>query len=260
MTILDSHAHLTCPDFTDEELPALLLRAGEAGVAQIVNICTDAPSLQRGLELARHHHGVSLAGATTPHDVAALGESDFGLFAAAARKGDLVAVGETGLDYHYNHSPRSIQQKFLVEYCALALECDLPLIIHCRDAFADLVALIRAHYCKGGQPGPGVLHCFTGTLEEAKQVLELGWHLSFSGIATFKKSNSLRQVAAYVPLDRLLVETDAPYLAPQSRRGKRNEPSFIVETIACLGAVKGISSAYLADATARNARSLFRLP
>ncbi len=173
-----------------------------------------------------------------------------------AHEGKLVAIGETGLDYHYQHSPIFTQKAYLVRYFALALAAKLPIIFHCRDAFKDLFELSDHHY----QGRPAVLHCFTGTLEEAKACLERGWMISISGIITFKKSALLREVAAYVPLDRLFIETDTPYLAPETKRGKANEPSFIDETAKALAQVKGISIEQVAEATARNAAQFFSFP
>ena len=163
-------------------------------------------------------------------------------------------VGETGLDYHYAHSPKEVQQRFLKKYLLLAAETGLPVIFHCREAFTDLFALVDAEYPK---KAPAILHCFTGTLEEAEKVLERGWYLSLSGIVTFKKSEALREVAKRVPLSQLLIETDAPYLAPHSRRGKPNEPSFLVETAACIAQAKGVPVEEIALASASNAKKLF---
>lgn len=231
--LTDSHAHLIA---LGEDLEPALARSQAAGVKRILNICTTAEELKQGLALKKSYPWVSTAGATTPHDVAQLGEKEFAIFAEHAKKGALAAIGETGLDYHYMHSPKDVQQEFLQRYIALAKECGLPLIFHCREAFADLFALVDA----SGFSGPSVLHCFTGTLEEAKQVIERGWYLSLSGIVTYKKSEALREVAKFVPLSQLLIETDTPYLAPQSHRGKPNEPAYLVETAQCIASLKNI--------------------
>jgi TatD DNase family protein len=254
----DSHAHLTC-DRLYPDLPVLLKRAKEAGVTAICNICTDLPTLERGLLLAEEYPWVFNVAATTPHDVEKEGEELFPIMAKSAREGKLVAVGETGLDYFYTHSDREIQKDFLRRYLHLALECQLPVVIHCRDAFSDFFEILDSEYSVEGKHGPGVLHCFTGTIAEAEEVVKRGWYLSLSGIMTFKKSEELREVAKLVPLDQLLIETDAPYLAPQKRRGKTNEPAFLPETAACLAAIHGISLEELASATADNANRLFRL-
>lgn len=252
---IDSHAHLTVPAVADR-CEEILQRAQQKKVAAIVNICVDAPSLDKGLHLAVRHPWVFNAAATTPHDVEKEGELFFPIVQERAKEGKLIAIGETGLDYHYEHSPREKQKEFLIRYFALATDTRLPLIFHCREAFDDLFALADQHYL--GKPA--ILHCFTGTLEEAKGCLERGWLISMSGIVTFKKSERLRDIAAFVPLDRLLIETDTPYLAPQSKRGKENEPSYIDETAEELAKVKGVTLEELAWATAQNAARFFSFP
>lgn len=255
----DSHAHLTC-DAVFPEIEALLERAQEAGVDSIINICTDILTLERGLALHEKYPWVHNVASTTPHDVDAEGEAAFPVVAQAARSGKLVAVGETGLDYHYNHSTPENQQRFLRRYLQLALECQLPVVIHCREAFADFFRILDEEYMVEGRHAPGVLHCFTGTLEEAHQVIERNWYLSLSGIVTFKRSTELREVARMVPLDRLLIETDTPYLAPQKRRGKPNEPSYLPEVAATIAEVKGLSLEEVAQACTSNTHDLFRVP
>lgn len=252
----DSHAHLTS-DAVYGQLEEILSRAQASGVKHIVNICTDLHTLERGLKLAVAHPWILQAGATTPHDVEKEGELYFEAFADCARKGQLHAVGETGLDYYYEHSNRETQKKFLRKYLHLALECRLPVIIHCREAFSDFFEILDAEYMEDGRHAPGVLHCFTGTMSEAEEVLKRGWMLSLSGITTFKKSFELHEVAKMVPLDQLLIETDTPYLAPQKHRGKTNEPAFVVETAAFIADLKGIGVEKLANATTANAKRLF---
>lgn len=249
---IDSHAHLSDAAFS-EDREAVIGRAWEAGVSDILNICTDAETLAIGQELARQHARIHLVASTTPHDVV---EEDpfFDRVAAAAKEGQLVAIGETGLEYHHEVSPKSLQRVWCERYLHLASQCRLPVVLHCRDGFSDLFALLDAIPSL-----QGVFHCFTGTLDEAKGVIDRGFYLSMSGIVTFKPSHALREVAQWVPLDRLLVETDAPYLAPQSRRGKRNEPAFVTETGRLIGGVRGISEEAIAEATAANARRLFNL-
>jgi TatD DNase family protein len=250
MTFIDSHAHLTSPEiFPDIE--GILSRAKAAGVSHVVNICTDQKSLRLGILLASKHPNIRNAGATTPHDVVSQGEEAFPIFEEAARAGKLAAIGETGLDYHYD-IPKEIQKTVLVRYLHLAASLRLPVIFHCREAFSDLFSIVDAEY-----NGRAVLHCFTGTINEAEEVLKRGWYLSLSGIVTYKKSDTLREVAKMVPLSQLLIETDAPYLAPQMYRGKTNEPAYIVETAKCIAFSKGISLEELAQATSDNARDLF---
>lgn len=254
---IDSHAHLTSEALFGD-VDGIVERAKAAGMAAVVNICTDIVTLERGLALSQQYPFVYNAAATTPHDVASEGEDVFPIMEKHAKAGHLVAVGETGLDYHYKHSPPDIQKTFLRRYFQLALSCNLPVIIHCRDAFEDFFNILDAEYCVGGKHGPGVLHCFTGTEAEAKNVVERGWFLSLSGIITFKKSDALRNVAKQVPLEQLLIETDAPYLSPQSHRGMINEPSFIIETAAVIAAVKEIPVEDVIKTTASNAQRLFK--
>lgn len=254
MRLIDSHAHVTSDEIYGQA-KHVLERAREAGIVAILNICTDAEKLINGLTLSKEYPWVYHAAATHPHDVDTQGELLFDTVANHARSGFLKAIGETGLDYHYEHSYRNTQQKLLKRYLNLALECRLPVVIHCREAFEDFFAIIDEVY----RDSPGVLHCFTGTLSEAKQVLDRGWMLSLSGIVTFKKSDPLREVAKYVPLDRLLIETDAPFLAPQSKRGKPNESSFLPEIAQEIARVKGLSPEHVAEATTANACRLFHI-
>jgi TatD DNase family protein len=257
-SFIDSHAHLTSAALTDQ-IDAILERAQLANVHAIVNICTDLLTLERGLKLSQKYPWVYQAAATTPHDVEKEGESVFETIAGCARRGSLMAVGETGLDYHYEHSSKQVQQDFLRRYLHLALECRLPVIIHCREAFADFFEILDAEYQVDQRHAPGVLHCFTGTMAEAEEVIKRGWMLSLSGIVTFKKSVELQQVAKEMPLSQLLIETDAPYLAPQKHRGKTNEPAYVVEVAANIAALKNLSIEEVAHATAANARRLFNL-
>lgn len=258
MNFIDSHAHITS-DAVFSYVDELLARARHQGISDIINICTDAPTLERGLTLSKKYPWVHTVAATTPHDVDKEGELIFPLIEKHSKKGDLVAIGETGLDYFYEHSPKELQQHFLRRYLKLALECNLPVVIHCREAFSDFFSILDSNYTSNGKHAPGVLHCFTGSVQEAKEVLDRNWFLSLSGIVTFKKSTVLREVAKIVPLDRLLIETDTPYLAPQSHRGKTNEPAFLPETAAFIAEVKGIPIQEVATATSANARTLFKL-
>ena len=249
---IDSHAHLTSVQIfpiVDE----VLERAKRSKLDAIVNICTDIDSLNKGIELRARYPFVYNTASTTPHDVVEEGELFFPVVEKAAREGYLVAIGETGLDYFYEHSDKKTQQKYLSKYFVLARETRQPVIFHCREAFEDLFAIADQEY----SGIPAVLHCFTGTLAEAKQVLDRGWYISLSGIVTFKKSTLLQEVAKYVPLDRLFIETDSPYLAPQSKRGTQNEPSFICETAMMISSIKNISVEEVAKVTSANARAFF---
>lgn len=247
----DSHAHLTSSEVLPH-LEAVLQRAENVGVSRILNICTDESTLRSGLLLAQEKAWVKNAGATTPHDVLKEGELAFSMFAQAAKDGLLCAIGETGLDYYYQDLPKEMQKELLIRYLHLAQEVKKPVIFHCREAFQDLFSIVDAEY-----RGQAILHCFTGSIEEASEVVKRGWYLSLSGIVTFKKSDALREVAKMVPLELLLIETDTPYLAPQSHRGKPNEPAYLPEIGACIAAVKGIEAEKVARATSENASRLF---
>jgi TatD DNase family protein len=172
----------------------------------------------------------------------------------AVRRSQAIAVGEIGLDYHYDFSPREVQRGAFIAQIALALELELPVIIHTREAMADTVAVLRE---SGAGRVRGVMHCFTGSIDEARLALDLGFFISLAGIVTFPKSEGLRDVARFVPEDRLLVETDAPYLAPVPHRGKRNEPAFVVETLAAIAQVRGVDSPALSAIIVRNFDKLF---
>lgn len=252
ISLIDTHAHLTSLQMLPN-VEEVLKRAEQCGICKIVNICTDQATLDAGLSLHEKYPWVYNTAATTPHDVEKEGEAFFPIVQKAAEKGQLVAIGETGLDYFYEHSEKRVQRTFLERYFTLALRYQLPLIFHCREAFEDLFAMADSSY----RDAPAVLHCFTGTLQEAKGVLDRGWFLSLSGIVTFKKSEALREVAKYVPLDRLFIETDSPYLSPQGHRGTQNEPSFILETAETVATLKAVTLADVATSCQKNAESFF---
>jgi TatD DNase family protein len=252
----DSHAHLTAEAYP--RLKEMLANAQDSGTDGIANICTDEISLERGLEMREKYPWVVQAAAVHPHD-AGTGEEYFQAVAAQAKAGLLAAIGETGLDYYYKNSHPDAQKEFLRRHFKLALECNLPVVIHCREAFADFFTILDEEYIQDGSHAPGVLHCFTGTMQEADEVFKRGWFLSLSGIVTFKKSEALREIARVAPLDLLLIETDAPFLAPQSKRGKPNEPAYVREVAETIAAAKGLSLDEVARATFDNACRLFGL-
>jgi len=254
--LIDSHAHLG-DDKLFSNWKAILERAQMVGLNAVVDICTDVITLERGLLIQASNPPIPvfLTAATTPHDVEAEGDLFFKRVEEAVLKKQLVAIGETGLDYYYEHSPKQTQKKHLIKYFNLAKMANLPLVFHCREAFGDLFDLADLEYSNAS----ALLHCFTGTLDEAKQVLKRGWGLSFSGIVTFKKSTQLHEVLKYAPLEKIFIETDAPYLAPQTKRGFCNEPSFILETAQFIADLKGVSLEEVAETTSRNAREFFSL-
>jgi len=241
----DNHCHLD-----DERLgPAALEGAREAGVERIVTIGTDAARSAAAIELAAAHDGVWATVGLHPHDAV---QGVDGIVGLLDRPG-VVAVGECGLDYHYDHSPREVQREAFAAQVALAHERDLTLVIHTREAWDDTFAILAAE----GVPERTVLHCFTGGPEEAKRCLDLGAFLSFSGIVTFKQADDVRAAAALCPLDRLLVETDAPYLAPEPHRGRLNRPALVPVVGARLAEVKGVPVEVVAEATWANAEAAF---
>ena len=250
--MIDSHAHLTSPQVLPD-VDQVVERAKAGGVDVMINICTDEASLKEGLKLAKRHTGIYNTAATIPHDVEEDGQHFFPIVKQHVK--ELVAIGETGLDYFYEHSPKKKQLDFLSRYFELAVKVDLPIIFHCREAFEDLFAMADEQY----KDRKAILHCFTGSIEEARRCLDRGWLISFSGIITFKKSEILRDVAKFVPLDRMLVETDAPYLAPQGMRGKQNEPAFMKETVEKIAELKGCTKQEVEKATSDNAVQFFAL-
>lgn len=250
--LIDTHAHLSSAPLY-EQIDLVLERARAAGVAEVINICTSYQGLEAGLRIHSENSLFHNAAAVHPHDTAEIGQTFFPQVVQHAKQGHLVAIGETGLDYFYKHSEPNVQQDFFRRHLQLALECQLPVVIHCRDAFPDVLKIIDEVY----QGGTGVFHCFTGTQAEAEQALARGWYLSISGIVTFKKSEELRQVVRKAPIDRLLIETDAPFLAPQSHRGKQNEPAYLLETATVVAALKEISLQELSYKLVENTKRLF---
>lgn len=257
--LFDSHAHLSCllsEGSTHEDLDAMIDRASHCEVKHIANICIDSHSLEKGLILAEKYPHIFNVAATTPHDVEKEGSLFFPQVQQAAMQGKLKAIGETGLDYYYEHSNRTIQKEYLEKYLNLAADLNLPVVIHCRDAFEDFFSILDSVMDKRG-PIKGVLHCFTGTLEEAKKCLERGFYVSFSGIVTFKRSQVLREVVLQTPLEKMLIETDTPYLAPQKHRGKKNEPAYVGEVAECIAVVKEVPVEKVRKVTCDNARRFF---
>jgi TatD DNase family protein len=251
--LVDHHCHLDYPDFTDD-LDGVIGRAKAAGVGMLVSISTRIRSFDRLLQIAETHENVLCSVGTHPHHAHEELDIPVDEIVERARHPKVVAIGEAGLDYFYDNSPRDAQAQGFRNHIAAARTTQLPLVIHTRDADADTAAILTEEMARG--PFPALLHCFTGGAELARSALDLGLYVSFSGILTFKKSEALREVARSVPLDRLLVETDAPFLAPGKYRGKRNEPAYVVETAATLAQLKGVTPEELARATTDN---FFRL-
>jgi len=252
--LFDSHCHLTWHADTDppEERVA---RAQEAGVAQCLSVAVDLASARECRAISQRLPGVHASAGVHPNDVASGAQLDDELreLGELAREGGFVAIGETGLDFYRDSTAATDQERSLHAHLDLAAELDLPVILHCRSAAEALQAALRSRQ----HPVNGVMHCFSEDVAAAEAFLEMGLHVSFAGNVTYPKSHALREAAAIVPADRLLVETDAPFLAPQPRRGKRNEPAFVRFTLNCLAEVRGVAEEELAEQTFRNATQLF---
>ena len=252
--LVDSHCHLDFPDFAGEQ-DALIARAAAAGVGRMVTICTRVRRFEQVLAVAEAHDEVYCSVGTHPHNAAEELDVTADDLVRLAAHPKVVAIGEAGLDYFYDHAPREAQAQGLRIHIAAAREIGLPLVIHARDADADMAAILEDETGKGAFPF--VLHCFSSGRGLAEAGLRLGGYVSFSGILTFRKSEELRAIARDVPRDRLLVETDAPYLAPAPHRGKRNEPAYVAHTAAVLAETIGVSPAEIADITTENVFRLF---
>jgi len=252
---VDSHCHLDFPEFAPE-LDAVVARARNAGVSRMVTIGTRLSTFAPVRALAKRFADVYCSVGVHPHEAekegAAATPERLGALSAHEK---VVAIGETGLDFYYEHSPRGLQEAAFRNHIAAARQTGLPLIVHTRDAEEATARVLREEMGKGAFTG--LIHCFTSSAQLADAAVDLGLYISFSGIVTFKKSEALRAVAARVPIERLLIETDAPYLAPVPHRGKRNEPAFVVKTAEAIAQLRGIGAAELGEATSENFFRLF---
>jgi TatD DNase family protein len=253
---IDSHAHVDGPEF-DADRDAVLARARAAGVRRMIVIGAVGPpeSAARAVALAEADPEIWATVATHPHDAGAMTPAWWDVHDRLARHPRVVAIGETGLDYYYDHAPRAAQQAAFARFLALARAVGKPVVCHIRDAHDDA----RAILAEGGVTDC-VIHCFTGTPDDARAYAALGYYVSFSGIVTYKTAQALRDAVPLVPRDRLLIETDCPYLAPVPRRGKRNEPAFLTHTAEVIAQCSGMSYEDLARTTAANTCRVFRLP
>jgi TatD DNase family protein len=252
--LVDSHCHLDFPDFASE-LEAVVARAETAGIGRLVTISTRVRRHADVLAIAERFPNVYCSVGTHPHNAHEELEITADDLVALARHAKVVAIGEAGLDYHYDFSPRDAQEQGFRTHIAAARTSSLPLVIHAREADDDIARILKEEMGQGAFPA--VLHCFTGSRDLAFTGVDLGLFVSFTGILTFKNSGALRDIAAALPGDRILVETDAPYLAPGKFRGKRNEPSYVVETAKVLAEVRGISLDEIARQTTDNFFRLF---
>jgi TatD DNase family protein len=256
--MIDTHAHLFDDRFAGD-LPAVLDRAAAAGVERVVCLGIDAASNREAVRLANASPLVVAAVGIQPNHAAEAAPGDWDeVVRLAETEPRVVAIGETGLDRYWDRAPFPLQEEYFARHIDLARRLGKPFVVHCRDAEADVVQMLRAEFEKHG-PVRAVMHSFSGAAATARQCLDMGLFISFAGMLTYKTAQQLRDVAKDVPLDRLLVETDCPYLAPVPHRGQRNEPGYVVHTAACLAEVKGVPPAVIDDHTTRNARALFGL-
>jgi TatD DNase family protein len=257
--LVDSHAHLDFEDY-EKDLDAVVARARAAGVARIVCIgLWRAPGrFGNALDLATRDPGIfSATAGIHPHECALVPEEDWAALERLARDPRVVGVGETGLDFHYDHSPRPRQLECFARSLAIARGAGKPVVVHVREADEACAGVLEG---EGVPPAGGVIHCFTGDAAAARRYLDMGLHVSVAGVVTFKTAEALREAVRIVPRDRLLVETDCPFLAPIPFRGKRNEPAYVAHTAARVAEIWGTSAEVVAEITGENARRLFRLP
>lgn len=252
--LIDTHCHLDFPDFAPEQAE-IVARAKARGVGRMITISTHLSRFERVKAVAEAYPDVFCTVGVHPHHAHEEAEPTVAQLVELAQHRKCVGLGEAGLDYHYDRAPRDTSQRVFRTHIQAARETGLPLVIHTRDADEDCAAILREEMGKGAFPA--LLHCFTSSRALAETAVELGLYISFSGVVTFKNSGELRETARAVPLSRILVETDAPFLAPVPHRGKRNEPAFVVDTARVLAEVKGVSEAELAQATTANALRLF---
>ncbi len=251
--IIDTHAHLDFPDYKPD-LESVLSRAKEADVGCIINVGTNLASSKKSVALANRYSNIYASIGIHPHDASKVSEQDWRALESIVKESKVVAIGETGLDYYRDRSPREDQQHIFHKHLTLAKAHDLPVIIHCRDAGSDCLKILDEH--KNGML-KGVVHCFSGTEEMAKKCVEMGLYISFAGTVTFSNAQILREVAKSVPVEKLLLETDSPFLAPQPRRGKRNEPSYLSFIVPVLASIYGLSEKDIERITTFNACQLF---
>jgi TatD DNase family protein len=255
LELIDTHAHLDDEQFQGD-LPAVIERAVAAGVSRIITIATTGPSSAACVSLAANHPQLRATVGIQPNHVAQSAPADWDDVVRLAGAPGVAGIGETGLDRYWDYTPFAQQEDYFARHLKLARQKGMPVVIHCRDAEADVMRMLRDDFEKHG-PVRGVMHSFTGDQATAEACLAMGLHISFAGMLTYRNAQNLRDVAATIPLDRLVIETDSPYLAPVPRRGRRNEPANVVHTAACLANVKGVTLEVIAGQTTANARRLF---
>ncbi|HTQ61172.1 MAG TPA: TatD family hydrolase [Candidatus Solibacter sp.] len=258
MELIDSHAHIDDARF-DEDRDAMLERARGAGVRALLAIGTGPgpEKLDPAMPFAESHDWIYTTVGIHPHEAKEVTQAHLDELVRLARHPKVIAWGEIGLDYFYDHSPKDVQERVFREQMGLAAQAKLPIVIHCRDAWADCLRLIEEVW-RPTRLG-GILHCFTSALEDARRAIEMGFMISFAGNSTYPKTQNLRDVAKALPLENILIETDSPYLAPQAYRGKRNEPAYVTEVARTLASVRDLPAEEFAARTAENFRRFFRL-
>lgn len=253
--LIDTHAHLDDARY-DADRDAMIARAREAGVQTFVTVGCDLATSDAAVALADQHAFIYATVGVHPHEVKSIGDEWYDELRRLARHPKVVAYGEIGLDYHYNHSPPDIQRTRFREQVGLARELGRPIVVHTREAQDDTIAILKEE--KAGDVG-GVFHCFSGDAWLARDALDLGFYLSFSGVITFQNATMLRDIVKTVPLDRILVETDCPYLTPVPHRGKRNEPAYVAFVAQKVAELKGLTPEEAAEQTTLNAKRLFKI-
>jgi TatD DNase family protein len=255
--VIDTHAHLDDDRFAGD-LAEVLRRAQTDGVERVVTIGTDATTSRTNIGLAERFPFLRVAVGIQPNHVAEAQPGDWEVILGLVKLPACVAVGETGLDRYWDRAPFALQEDYFARHLDLSRQVGKLVVIHCREAEVDVVRMLRAEFDARG-PVAGVMHSFTGDADTLQACLDMGLYISFAGMVTYKNAENLRDVAKTVPLDRLLVETDSPYLAPVPHRGKRNEPAYVVHTAECLAKVLGVTTDVIDERTTRNARELFKL-
>ena len=255
MELIDTHCHLQMGQYPGG-LDGMLGRSRQAGVTGWITIGTDLGDSAAGIELAQEQEGVACTAGIHPHEAGKVPGDYLGQLEEMVQSGKVCALGEMGLDYHYNHSQPAVQRKIFEQQLELAEKLELPVVIHCREAFEDCLAILRA----GSREGSAVFHCFSGDRKQAATVLDLGHLISFTGVVTFKNAQANCEVAEYVPDDRFFLETDAPFLSPEPKRNVRpNEPALLVHVAEKMAELRGITVAEIAKITNRNAVDFFKL-
>jgi len=247
--MIDSHCHL---EMFKKDIPQVIKHAQDAGVNTIITISSDTESIDETIKIAEQYPMVYATVGIHPHDAKDLNNEIFKKIFELSRHPKVIAIGEIGLDYHYDHSPREIQLEAFASQLSLAKDVGLPVIIHSREAFEDTIKILKEQNIN-----KGVMHCFSGNLNQAKRALEMGFLISISGVVTFKNATKIKEVARFVPDDYLMIETDAPYLAPEPMRGRRNEPAFLIYTAKALAELRGVTVEDIDRITTVNVNKLF---